>query len=459
MSIAQDAAGGMVFAVGFEDTAIGEALRDGGRRLDEYELTGHQEQWREDLDRVRATGASAIRYGLPWYRVNPAPGRFDWEWADQVLGHLAAETGLKVILDLVHYGTPAWLERSFADPGYPAAVADYAGAVARRYRGNIAAYTPLNEPLVTASFCGMRGIWPPYLSGAEGWAAVVTAVAAGVQASVRAIREADAAAEIIHVEAVQAYQTADASLLGELRLWERRCELPTQLILGQLRPGDPMWSWLQRQGIGSAVLDRLAAEGVSPDVIGLNYYPELSCRELIRLDGKVVHVAHDGGSHRLEQVLRHWHARFGIPLMITETGVEGEDEKKCAWLDEIVGSLNRLRSAHVPVLGLTWWPVLDFVDWGWASGGAVVEEFYLRDGPGGHPRPVEPRGEPGGPLGPFLRQMGIYGLHADGDGRERLPTALVGHFRSHADGSAGSQRNDHDGQATYSTVEGLARDD
>ena len=83
-----------------------------------------------------------------------------------------SETRLKVILDLVHYGTPAWLESSFADPGYPAAVADYAAAVARRYRGNIAAYTPLNEPLVTASFCGMRGVWPPYLSGAEGWAAV-----------------------------------------------------------------------------------------------------------------------------------------------------------------------------------------------------------------------------------------------------------------------------------------------
>ena len=79
--------------MGSRTPRIGEALRGGGRRLDEYELTGHQEQWREDLDRVRATGASAIRYGLPWYRVNPAPGRFDWAWADEVLGHLAAKPG------------------------------------------------------------------------------------------------------------------------------------------------------------------------------------------------------------------------------------------------------------------------------------------------------------------------------------------------------------------------------
>ena len=61
--------------------------------------------------------------------------------------------------------------------------------MASRYRGVIGAYTPLNEPLVTASFCGLRGVWPPYLSGDDGWAARCRAVAAGVQASVRAIRD------------------------------------------------------------------------------------------------------------------------------------------------------------------------------------------------------------------------------------------------------------------------------
>ena len=64
--------------------ACGEA----GSPLDEYELTGHTEQWREDLARVEETGASALRYGFPWYRVNPAPGVFDWSWTDQVVAFL-----------------------------------------------------------------------------------------------------------------------------------------------------------------------------------------------------------------------------------------------------------------------------------------------------------------------------------------------------------------------------------
>jgi beta-glucosidase/6-phospho-beta-glucosidase/beta-galactosidase len=431
VTAASNAGDGLIFAVGLEDTAIGVPLRHGGQRLDEYELTGHRQQWRADLALARDTGASAIRYGLPWYQVNPAPGVFDWTWADEVIGHLAGEAGMRIILDLIHYGTPAWLAGVFADPGYPAAAAEYAAAAASRYRGIVAAYTPLNEPLVTASFCGLRGVWPPYLAGDDGWAQIVTAVAAGVQASVRAIREADSAAQIVHVEAVQAYQTADPLLAGELLLQQRRSELPTRLILGQVGPDDPMWSWLARHGISDIVLERLADQAVSPDVLGLNYYPELSCRELIRLGGDVVQVTFDGGTEQLEEVLRHWQARYGLPLMITETAVEGSSAHKRAWLDDLVGSLHRLRRDGVNVLGLTWWPMVDFVDWGWASGGEVVEEFYRRDAESGQPRPVEPAGVPGGPVTPFLRRMGIYRLQPSQGGQlNREPTGLLAHFRS-----------------------------
>ena len=178
----------LVFAVGFEDTAIGRHPRGGDSVLDEYELTGHLRQWREDLDRAAATGASALRYGFPWYRINPAPGVFDWSWTDQVIDYLTRTLGLTVILDLVHYGTPTWLSGSFTDARFGEALAAYAGAAAARYRGAVAAYTPVNEPLVTASFCGMRAVWPPYLSGDDGWAAVLTSVIAGVQQAMRAIR-------------------------------------------------------------------------------------------------------------------------------------------------------------------------------------------------------------------------------------------------------------------------------
>jgi beta-glucosidase len=338
-----------------------------------------------------------------------------------------------VILDLVHYGTPTWLRGSFVDPGFPDAISEYAKAVAARYKGAIGAYTPLNEPLVTSSFCGLRGIWPPYLSGDRGWSDLVVSLMTGVQRAIRAIREVDPGAEIVHVEAVQSYFTADASLDREVRSWGRRAQLPTRLLLGHVTPDDEDWSWLVGNGADPLSLHQLVEGAQRPDVLGLNYYPELSCREIVKLDGATVHVAVDGGLDELVSELRRWHAAYAIPLMVTETAVEGDVEKQCKWVDQLVGGLDALRRDGLPIVGLTWWPLMDFVDWSWASGGSVVEEFYLRDGPGEPPHPVSPLGVPGGPVTPFLRRMGLYRLDVDGaGGLERRPTIALEHFRRQA---------------------------
>ena len=93
---------GLKFAVGIEDTFIPQVSPD-LRRLDEYELTGHYDRWRADLDLAASTGAEMMRYGIPWYRVNPAPDGWEWSWTDRVLDRLLS-LGLTPIVDLMHYG-------------------------------------------------------------------------------------------------------------------------------------------------------------------------------------------------------------------------------------------------------------------------------------------------------------------------------------------------------------------
>ena len=46
---------------------------------------------------------------MPWYRVEPEPGRFDWSWTDQVIPYMVEEMGITPIIDLIHYGCPFWL--------------------------------------------------------------------------------------------------------------------------------------------------------------------------------------------------------------------------------------------------------------------------------------------------------------------------------------------------------------
>ena len=91
-------------AVGIEDTFVPQASI-GRRALDEYELTQHYDRWANDLGLARECGATTIRYGIPWYKINPSPGRFVWDWLDRVVD-LLDELGLETIVDLMHYGTP-----------------------------------------------------------------------------------------------------------------------------------------------------------------------------------------------------------------------------------------------------------------------------------------------------------------------------------------------------------------
>src|SRR2546421_6975385 len=77
-----------IWATGIEDTFIVEPHPRTGRTLDEYELTEHYDRWEEDLQLIADLGVPAARYGIPWYRVCPEPGRYDWSWTDRVLDRM-----------------------------------------------------------------------------------------------------------------------------------------------------------------------------------------------------------------------------------------------------------------------------------------------------------------------------------------------------------------------------------
>lgn len=102
----------------------------------------------------------------------------------------------------MHYGTPVWLDNSFINASYPERVAEYAYAVAERYKDLVQYYTPLNEPTVNAEFAGRRGCWPPYLEGDDGYTKVLMQIARGIVLTVQAVRQAHHNPVFVQVEAM-----------------------------------------------------------------------------------------------------------------------------------------------------------------------------------------------------------------------------------------------------------------
>ena len=377
-------------------------------------------------------GATALRYGVDWPLVHIAPGVFDWSRLDERLRFAAGDLGLTVIADLVHYGTPTWLDGSFADPGYPDAIAAFAAAFASRYAGLVDHLTPLNEPVTTASFCGLRGVWPPALSGWEGWTAVTLGIVEGIRRTIAAARAANPDVVIVHVEASAIYEPSTADLEEHAALLRAVADLPTDLLLGRVGPGHALHGWLLEHGAAPTALAAFRSGPPSIDLLGVNYYPDLTPRTLVPGDRSVQQIAVNRWTDGLRDRLRFFASRFDVPILVTETSIEGTEELRADWLLDSARAVLELREEGLDIRGYTWWPLLDFVDWSYASGGRNVEEFLLDPAEDAQHRAAESEvfGDVAAGRSGFLRRMGLLRLEEQADGSlRRVPTVACDVYR------------------------------
>jgi beta-glucosidase len=378
--------GRLHFALGVEDTFVPQS-RPGERPIDEYELTEHYRHWHSDLALARDAGATMLRWGIPWHRVNPERGQWDFDWLDGVMDRFA-ELDLEPIVDLLHYGTPLWLDDQFANPDYPQVVAEYAAVIADRYRGIARSYTPVNEPMIHAQFSGQYAYWPPYLSGQHGLATMAGAIARGfvlTQEAIAGVLGDDAI--FVHVDAGFRYLgDTDAPEHRETvaRMNEQRY-LVEDLVTGRVDDDHSLAGWLRENGVDDDALAFFASRPTPPDVMGVNYYPRHST-ELF--EAGVHHgggfadprPTRDDGVAGLRDVLSTYARRYGAPVMLTETCVTGTVAERAAWLDASVAELVALRQSGTPVVGYTWWPVFDMYEWTYRHSSAEREAHLLTMG-------------------------------------------------------------------------------
>lgn len=367
------------WAVGIEDTFIGHPGGKRARVLDEYALIDHYGQWKADIDLIASLGVRAMRYGVPWYRVNPAPGEWDWEWLDRVMEHLH-RVGVAPIVDLVHYGTPLWMRRSFVDPDYPMRVAEYATAMVERY-GEIAdSWTPLNEPVVNADFSGLRGIWPPHLRGERGYDRVIFGIADGISRTTAAIRAARPTARIVAVEPCDVVTTDEPELAEAVRIRWQKLFLPIDLVMGRVGTEHPAYERLVGSGIPEASLERLVADPQVPDVIGVNFYPNMSRARFVSSRGAIRRLRMYGSGADLVTALSEFHRHTGLPVMVTETSDFASVEQRATWMDGSIAAVAEAREFGLPVIGYTWFPVFSHVDWRWRRGPYDVVAYWCHMG-------------------------------------------------------------------------------
>ena len=368
-----------IWATGIEDTFITAPWPASGRTLDEYELTGHYARQREDIGLIAELGVPSARYGIPWHRVNPRPGRWDWRVADRALEQML-RLGIDPIIDLVHYGTPPWLAGAFLNPDYPQHVAEYAARLAERFKGRIRWYTPLNEPRITAWYCGQLGWWPPFRRGWSGFVAVMLALCRGIVETCRALLDVDREIVFVHVDATDEYTASEASLEGDARRRQQIVFLALDLVSGKVGKRHPLWGWLLAHGAAAAELERFQGQAVPLDVVGMNLYPMFSQKQLVRTASGVRARMTYAPGDLVERVATLYWRHYRRPLMITETASAGSVARRRRWLDDSVQVCERTRARGVPLVGYTWWPLFALVAWAYRQSRLPPERYLVQMG-------------------------------------------------------------------------------
>ena len=350
-------------------------VRAGDLVTDELELTGFGSR-AGDLRRLASLGAHRTRFPLLWERTwpegSPSP---DWHWADRALQEAQA-LGLNPVVGLVHHGGGA-VPGGLLDPGFAEGLAAYALAVARRYPW-VDAYTPVNEPLTTARFSALYGFWHPHAQGDASFVRALLNELRGTVLSMQAIREVNPGAALVQTEDMgRVYGTPAVQEqvdFENLRRW-----LSFDLLCGHVDEGHGLWGYLLWAGATPEELLWFAEHSCPPQVIGLNVYPTSERFLDDRLERYPAHL-HGGNGRQvyadLEAVrvrgelpgsfyerLTEAHARYGLPLAVTEVHLGCTREEQLRWLNSAWQDALRARQDGVDVLAVTAWAAFGNCDW------------------------------------------------------------------------------------------------
>ena len=330
--------------------------------MDELALTQHDRFWGSDIVRAREAGCRVIRYGIRWHVVNPRPHQWDWTSVDGPM-ELMRHLGIEPVVDLFHFGTPEWLAEGVMSTVFPDVQAELCQEFARRYPW-VRWYTPTNEPYIMAQFGGEYGHWYPFRHGAENFVWALRNVARGLcEGWAEIVRERPDARMMVS-DTCEYHHPLDDGVRNWCDLLNERRFLMHELYGGRVGEEHRLREYLLQNGMWESDLFWFQENAVPLDIVGLDHYPHSehqwrTGRRGERLDERRPIEQQFGPA----ELSRQYFERLGRPLVFAETGAPGDDGTKIWWLDRLVGQVRQARGEGIPVIGITWWGLIDQVDW------------------------------------------------------------------------------------------------
>ncbi|MGC1302010.1 MAG: hypothetical protein WA840_06520 [Caulobacteraceae bacterium] len=321
------------FMAGFECST--QKRRD-GRRLDLIVSTQHDTRVETDYQACAELGLRTIRDGLRWHLIERAPGVYDWSsWRPMLRAAKAA--GVQVSWDICHYGWPnfidIWSER------FVERFAFFAEAAARVFAEEMGDTAPIWCPINEISFftwsAGDVGYFFPAETGRgpELKRQLVRAAIQGAEACLRV----DPRARFVWCEPLIRVARTEAEF-NDAADGHHNSQFEAFDMIAGRRDED------------------LGGRPELLDIVGLNYYPHNQWY----FRGPTIPMGHHEYTD-MHELLAAVHARYGRPMIISETGAERN--ARAPWFHYVCEEVRTAIEAGAPIQGICLYPILAYPGW------------------------------------------------------------------------------------------------
>jgi dTDP-4-dehydrorhamnose reductase len=345
------------------------------RRCDQLALNGHYARG-DDLEQIAALGIRTLRYPLLWERAATAsPEEYDWRFADDRLSQMRA-LGIEPIAGLVHHGCGPDHTDLLAE-NFSTGLAHYAGKLAERFPW-VEWYTPVNEPLTTARFSGLYGLWHPHAADPRSFTRILLNECRAVVLAMEAVRRVNPAARLMQTDDLGTIYSTPA-LAYQADFENERRWLAWDLLCGKVDVGHPMYRYLRGTGISARELGWFQDHACPPAIIGIDHY--VTSDRFLDEDIERYPRCHHGGNGRqryadvtavrvretpgtsLRQIVEAAARRYGLPVVLAEVHIGCTPDEQLRWLHDAWTTCCELEARGVDIRAVTAWAMFGSYDW------------------------------------------------------------------------------------------------
>jgi beta-glucosidase len=324
----------------------------------------HYHRYAEDIALLAGLGFNMYRFSLEWSRIEPEEGEFNLSELEHYRRMLAAchEHGITPMLTYHHFSSPRWLMRygGWSGDKTPELFARFCQRSAR-YLGDLTgAACTLNEINIATLF-SVLNMFRPEHSQPEQVPAWMTAAARSLNVSPQQFAPFMFAAGPKAIEIVQ-----KAHRRGVEAIKSGPGAYPVGVTLAlmdiQAGPGGEEVAARVRYDVNESYLE--AARG--DDFVGVQTYSRFRFgpQGMLPPEMEVTQMGYEFFPEALEATIRQAARVAGVPVIVTENGVAGDDDaRRVEFIQRAVKSVANCLKDGVDVRGYTYWSAFDNFEW------------------------------------------------------------------------------------------------